>query len=811
MMIKGSSILLLGLRVLPALAMICGGIDACAQPPTASPREVPAVTVSPQAVTGGTGTTSPTPGEIPTRPTVLPPIAIPAEPVAPSEPPTGYTPPVQPPVAELPTNFIEVTGGSVRTTFTPEGRPALTIGEGGVTARYRNTLTTAMRGQVDYIANVATFEGTVIFRIDNEEVHGESLTLNLRTREWVLRRASTTIEPQYARGYLEAPVFASGTTVEGVGRTSITALDSETTTCNLAIPHYILESRSITVYPERRIILRQVTAYALGHRLFTLPRLVIPLRELRQNPSLVPRFGQSAEEGFFVKTSYAYMGTSSAAGFLLLDLMSKKGIGTGVRNTYQLENGGGDVQLYRLSDRVTHQSTLTGRLNHRQQFGSVQMQLSSNLRDNYYVYAPTSKSLNNQLTLTRNVGSTNTSLTVSQGMDDVLIQTRRLNGNLVHRQLFGNKMTLGSSFAYTSFGGTGISSTARLLSQAAVSRREDKFDWTLSAQKLNDLSAESFVGGGRFAGIEKLPELALVTDSTRLGRTLPFGLPAQLKVSFGQYDELPANTNLGRAYFELNTPVTKHNLTSSWALNAGAGIRQFFYSDNTAQYSVDANATLTRKLGQTSTFNLFYRLQHPRGFTPFRFDSIARYNNLNASIDLKETERFKLNILTGYNFAQKSFPWQDVTLRLSIQPTKNLLFYTSTGYDLNRGQWRAIVNQIRIRSGDKFRFDLGTRYDAVLKKFARIRPQLDMYVGSKTRIQAVAGYNGFNNTFDYRNLMITRDLHCWEASLVYTDQTGFFKDRSLMFYLRIKAFPLFKQFGIGPYGQAQDTSVGDVY
>ena len=436
---------------------------------------------------------------------------------------------------------------------------------------------------------------------------------------------------------------------------------------------------------------------------------MIPLHELKQNPNLVPRFGQSAAEGFFVKSSYAYMGTSSAAGYLLLDLMSKKGVGLGTRNTYQLANGGGDVELYRLSDEVTHQSTLTGRLNHRQQFGDVQLQLSSNLRDNFYVYAPTSKSLNNQLTLTRNLGTTNTSLTVSQGLDDVLVQTRRLNGNLVHRQVFDNEMVLDSSFAYTSFGGTGISTTARLQSQAAVSRKEDKFDWTLLAQKLNDLSAETFVGGGRFAGIEKLPEVSLVTDSTRLGKTLPFGLPAQLKVAFGQYDELPANTNLGRAYVELSTPVTRRNLTSLWALSAGASIRQFFYSDNTAQYSADANATLTRKLGQCSTFNLFYRLQNPRGFTPFRFDSIAKYNNLNASIDIKETERFKLNILTGYNFSQKSFPWQDATLRLSIQPTKNLLFYTSTGYDLNRKQWRAIVNQVRIRSGDKFRFDLGTR------------------------------------------------------------------------------------------------------
>ena len=493
---------------------------ACSNPADGAWAELPAVTVSPVAVTGGTGATSPTPGEILTRPTILTPITIPAEPVAPSEPPSGYTPPVQPPVLDTGDNFVECPRGSCKTTFTPEGKPALTTGEGGITARYRNTLTTAQSGRIDYISNIATFEGAVVFRIEGEEVHGDSLTLNLRTREWVLRRASTTIEPQYARGYLLAPVFASGAEVDGVGRTSITAIDSQTTTCNLSMPHYLLQSRSISVYPERRIVLRHVTAYALGHKLLTLPYIVIPLRNLRQNPSIIPRFGQSAEEGFFVKSSYAYTGTATQSGFLLLDLMSKKGIGTGTRNNYQLKNGDGDFELYRLSDQVTHQSTLTGRLNHRQRFGDVQLQLSSNLRDNYYVYAPTSKSLNNQLTLTRNVAGNNTSLTINQGMDDVITQTRRLNGNLVHRQTFADNILLDTGFAYSSFGGTGIPSTARLQSQAAVSRKEKSFDWTLSAQKLNDLSAESFVGGGRFAGIEKLPELALVTDSARLGRTL---------------------------------------------------------------------------------------------------------------------------------------------------------------------------------------------------------------------------------------------------------------------------------------------------
>jgi len=59
--------------------------------------------------------------------------------------------------------------------------------------------------------------------------------------------------------------------------------------------------------------------------------------------------------------------------------------------------------------------------------------------------------------------------------------------------------------------------------------------------------------------------------------------------------------------------------------------------------------------------------------------------------------------------------------------------------------------------------------------------------------------------------MLTRDLHCWEASLIYTKQTGFFESQGIMLNLRIKAFPMFHDFGVGAFGQALDARVGQVY
>jgi len=180
-------------------------------------------------------------------------------------------------------------------------------------------------------------------------------------------------------------------------------------------------------------------------------------------------------------------------------------------------------------------------------------------------------------------------------------------------------------------------------------------------------------------------------------------------------------------------------------------------------------------------------------------------------LNLENSEKFRLSLIGGYNFEQPRFPWQDSVIRMAIQPNPDLLFYTATGYDFNRGTLRQVINQLRLRHGDNFKLDLGTRYDPTRGKLATAATALDTPIGPKYRLQAVAGWNGLTNTFDYRSFRLTRDLHCWEASLTYVDQGGFYNNRGFYFNLRIKAFPLYDNFGVGNFGQALDTSVGQVY
>jgi len=748
------------------------------------------------------------PASRPPSTTPMPPGQVPS-PVAPAKP--EAVPPTESAgaTAALPAGFVEVKGDTVKTTM-EDGQPLLSIADGNVTVHYKDVVATADHARVDHAAELAEFAGSVVLRMGAQEARGSRINYNMRTREWSGTDAIATILPESAKGFLSAPLFAEAKRISGQGNREVHAFDSDTTTCSLDHPHYNFTSRSMALYPNDKVVFRDVSMYVLGHKRLSMSRLVIPIKDIQKNSSILPRFGQSAEEGVFAKLAYPYLGTKSQSGLILLDLMQRKGVGKGVQHSYKFANAVGSVQLYQIFDKNINQSTLTGKATHTQRFGAIQLNASTDFRSNSYLYAPESKSMVNRIALIRDVAGANTSLSVSQNTNDSTTRTSSLAASVRHRQQFGLSTNLDTGFDYTAFDTAG-QTRARLTSQVDFTSREKRFDWTISAQKLTDLSDEAFVGQGQFAGVEKLPELGLVTDTTRLGKSLPFGIPARMKVTYGSYSELPTTVSLSRTYFEANTPVHRYKLSDTWSLGAGAGFRQYVYGDNTAQYSFDSSAELSKKLGPKSNFGLTYRLQQPKGYTPLRFDYVGKYNVANASFNFQDSEKLKVSLLTGYNFEQKAFPWQDITLRMSVQPTKGLLLYTATGYDLNQSKWRTLINQLRLRSGEDFKLDLGTRYDTINKRLATIRTVLDTKLGEKMRLQAAAGYNGFTKAFDYRSVMLTRDLHCWEASVVYTSQSGFYSNQGISFNLRVKAFPFFQDYGAGAFGQTLDTSVGQVY
>jgi hypothetical protein len=325
--------------------------------------------------------------------------------------------------------------------------------------------------------------------------------------------------------------------------------------------------------------------------------------------------------------------------------------------------------------------------------------------------------------------------------------------------------------------------------------------------------------------VEKLPEVTL--SNYRFTQGFLSKVPATFLVSAGKYSEGGTLIGSGGGNSQISTERvitgvdinnTRIALTPRTDLNFAGGFQQFFYGkDGTAQYIVRNNTTLSQRWSKHSGINLNYTYQQPEGGTPFRFDQQSHYNALNADMGMLDDRRIQLTARVGYDFGQTSFgniktPWQTLSTNLLIRPVDWARFRSLMTFDPNTGKFVSATADLRFRGHNDFSFDMVGRFDPQRHKFGQINSFFNLPIGKLWRVIGLFQYNGYLSKFESRNLQIIRDLHCMEASITYVDNPfGFRNDKQIFFQLRIKAFPVFQKFGVGQFGQAIDTSVGDIY
>lgn len=680
---------------------------------------------------------------------------------------------------------------------------------GNVQATYLNYTITATSAEADLRTNIAVFQGKVKLTTKQNTIDGENLTLNLKTKDWKLDNVSSVVQTVNLQGIPSGKAFINSAELTGDDR-SVVVHSGTLTTCDLERPHYCFSAKTLEIYPDSKIIARKVSMITLDKRIFTLNSLVIPIRGFSHN--LMPQIGSSVEEGTFLKTAYAYAATERNQGFLKLDLMQRRGIGTGMDHYYQMTDGSGQVSLYYLADRVLGGNNITGRLQHQQKIGSINLDLSSNYRTNSYLYYPTTTSQNWQMNLNRNTSNTNTGLAFYSDNNRGFGNSEAFTSSLTHAQRFSETLSGLLAVDMRKYDATGMSAADREMeSTFELYQREDKYDLSLIASRRTDLDDDEYTGDDFYYNIDRLPELRFETDSYRLGRNLLFGLPSRLMVGAGRYHEEPSGISKNRLLMQWDMLGQNIDLSSKNELSLTAGYRQAYYADNMAQYVLRLGGTLTNRYNDYMRTRFSYSYQQPEGFSPFRFDYTGEYNYLRTVMDYQDNQKLRWSLSTGYDMKNDDNPWQDLALRLAAHPNSNYAFSISTGYDLNRSKWRSLINRFQVAVPNRIGLDLGTKYDVEKGKLSLARGRLDLHIGRKWRLESITSWNGLAKKFDYQGYRLTRDLHCWEASISYNDETGFRKDKGFSLELRIKALPSIDRFGIGQYGQAVDTSLGEYY
>lgn len=722
--------------------------------------------------------------------------------------------------------------------------PGKWVGQGHVRVRYKGYILTSDRVDTDLDAGEATFTGHVMLLAPGgETVNGGPdglLRLNLRQGTYTLAKARTSISVEALNAVstigIIQPVFIYGGTINSRPGL-IDARGSSFTTCDFLDPHYSFRARQLYILPGRRLVGKNVSLYKKDRRVLTLPYFFVPLDQRFARQTIFPQVGDTPDEGLFIKFALGYAIAGSLPGILRIDEMQKKGTGLGFDQNYGDSNkprqGSGLFSLYRLYDQSRGLQNINGSLSHAQQFGTVVASLTSQLQQNsYFQGLSKSRSSNTNLNLIRNIGNLSSSLRGTLAQNDYGVgSTQTLTSSFDQTFRPTGREQLETRFDFSQYNtpagfGSKGSDRQSLDTNLDYSQRGKVFDLELLGVKHNQLTGG--MGVNTFGGVERLPELRLGTDATRLTALRSF-LPqsTQMNLSLGDFLEPTSTLHTERLRFGVDLGSNTHNLDTRNSVDYGGSFTQGFYGDNTAQYVLNGRTGYRLRIGRGSSLGASYTYLRPYGYTPFQFD-FTGYSNLSAlNYTYQETRQLNLTVATGYDFNRErsmgSFganPWQNLAFQSIYTPSALFRFRTTASYDINHNSLLDLTNALHVRGGQGLAFDLSTRFSPMQHKFSNLNGSVNLPFlrdpnpaeDAGYRLRAIGGYNGFTRRFDYQGLALTRSWHDYEGTLVYQNTpNGLRPGNTLMFNFRLKAFPAYEPFAIGQFGQSLDTGIGEVY
>ncbi|HEX8832641.1 MAG TPA: hypothetical protein VF719_00500, partial [Abditibacteriaceae bacterium] len=715
-----------------------------------------------------------------------------------------------------PTSGDEGTGGNFSLS-SPGGvlydmARGLALAQGNVDFTYREFRVRGDRGVIDYNKNVATLTGNLTITVRGREFKGKTLNFNLDTGEWTVNQVETTFPPDFfPPGTVLEPIYVTNGTVTGVDDNA-TGNDFRFSSCDR--DHYYIQSKRIDFFRDpngdpERIVLKKNALYAFGKKILPLPVYVIALAGARsRRVGLQPIVGQNATDGFFVKTVYDLAANEKKTDSLLIDALQKRGLGLGFQR--ELARGAGLFYLYALSGQ-TGGREIDSRIRRRWQVTDalssiVNFQSTSN---NSFGGQGTS-SQNGDLAFNYNTPSVNSDLFLRYSNSKSQFGSfGNIGSTFQHRQDFGSGWSIDANSLYAGSRSAGTVDSSTLDNTMIVSNRARLFDTFLRAELHDDLTGRNQVNGAY--SLERLPEIGLTTDSERLGLPLLNDyLPGDVTLGFGTFNEPSSLNRLSRTSFDYRLRPQDFKLLKAGPLesnlNVGGRFEQSFYSNDTARYNYDYNFGLENKLGPlTSTVNYFKG--RTLGYTPFQFDFFSPSEYVDTTLSYQPSEKFRLNLSSGRDL--QSGYTRDVDARLQWAPSRS--FYASLGaaYSPENRTFGDVVGNFRLaRNPQKLlggTLDLGIRYSPSNNSLSRVNATLDLFASRKTRVQALTGYNGISREFDFNQIRVTRDLHCFNLFATY-DSTR----KELRFDLALKAFPFVDtRYGVGQFGEGFGSQIGD--
>ncbi len=642
-------------------------------------------------------------------------------------------------------------------TFRYDRNTKMLIATGDVVVTYQDVTIYADRLEADLGTNDVRAEGHVRIEVGQHKIRGETFDYNLTTRKGRLRRTTGEFSGPFVLG----TVFLRAETLDGTLGQVTTARQAFCTTCEGPDPVAYLTAREFTVYPNDKIVGRGVSVWIGGKRIVTWPYFVVYLKQQRAS-QLLPVFGYSDLEGYFVKNFFAYAINPDQYGYLRLDWMEKLGIGYGVEHAYRFGAAAGLLFFYQLENKQLGGTDRRFVINHQQQLGTVSARLYVDTLTRGSPLAPSSD-LFSALDTTWRTDRTSTTIYQTYVNSSFLgFFTTAHAVRIIHTRQPSDALSIelvADGSRTTNFLGT----DDELFPRLTLRYRGRGYVASVVTEGRFDLDGSAFTADARFV-TERLPEVTVTGDPQLLGRTR---LVYQVQAGVGRYRETPFTGTLEATRTDLSATVSGPLAESDRGyLNMRGTVRASHYSTGDARGFISGRIDYTRLLSPALTGQIGYTYQDQTGRTPFFFDQLSgRIAQTDATVTYRRP---------------------------------NLIVTAQAGFDSGSGLWQPVVATVLWAPRDKWTIATALQYDPTLGGLSRAELSLDVTFNPRWQVAYYGFYDGITGRIFHDRFSVIRTwAECLATAVTYRGLT-----QELWLETWLTALPWARgQVGIGSQGQ----------
>ncbi|MBU3912316.1 MAG: LPS assembly protein LptD [Candidatus Omnitrophica bacterium] len=656
---------------------------------------------------------------------------------------------------------VEVNGDQVE--YFPKEKKV--VGTGNVIVDYGDVSLTCGRITVYTETKDAEAEGDVVLKTPTGEVRGERVKYNFTTKEGEILKARIKSGEWYSGGE-KIGILSDG---------SYRVTDGYITSCDLPAPHYKIKTKSITIYPDNRVVAKNVI-FAVGN----VPVAFLPSYDYSLDgkwPSVDVIPGKKKKWGVFALTSYRYDINKDDKLTLRIDEREHWGMGQGLDYKYSTDDfGQGLLKAYYAHQRnvdrnesvMAEEDRYRVQLRHRWDINDNVIALvefhkindADVIKDYFYREEyDRESSPESYLYVLNSQPEYAMSFLTRKRVNHFQAVTERLpefRFNLKDQALFDLPVYFKTDTALTNL----VGKTANNVTDTDVIRF-DTYNKLTSPLRLADfLSVSPFVGTR-----DTFYSKDINGDEDKFRTAFYAGVDVGTKF-FKTYGS--SGKFMGVEYDKLHhiiTPTIEYEYIHSPSTIPG-GLQQFDDIDNVARKNAFTmgleNKLETKRLlnGKLRTYDLGYFLI--TGDYSYKPENGSRFSNVKGDIEITPYDWLRIESDTLYDPDSKDF--QDWNLDCYMENDKD---------------WR-------VGFGSRYWQD--TEHELTSELFYKLNSEWSFRLFGRYDLKEVeASGNKVINKFDTKEISVIKDLHCWiaEASLDIGRDGG----TTVWFAMKLKASP----------------------